>query len=126
MTENLVEDANETQPNRSNLIGVGSLLTGLFPIGSLFCAITYTIGFYAALINGLEIPLSPAYIYFISFPCGILGGVVSIILAVVAFFQKTPRKVFPILGILFSIIGAVIVLLLITPIIMILFSLGAA
>lgn len=126
MTENHIQESIETKPNRSNFIGVGSLLTGLFPIGSLFCAITYTIGFYAALINGLEIPLPPIYAFFIFISCGILGGMVSIVLAVVAFFQKTPRKVFPILGILFSIIGAVIALLLITPIIMLLFSLGAA
>ncbi len=126
MTENLIQETNETQPNRSNLIGVGSLIAGLFPIGNLFCVITYTIGFYGALINGLKIPLPPIYAYFVYIPCGILGGVVSIVLAVVAFFQKTSRKMFPILGILFSIIGAVIVLLLIMPIIMPLFSLGAA
>lgn len=126
MTENRIQESNETKPNRSNLIGVGSLIGGLFPIGSLFCAITYTIGFYGALINGLEIPLPPIYAFFISISCGILGGVISIVLAVVAFFQKTPRKIYPILGILFSIIGAVIALLLITPIIMLLFSLGAA
>ena len=126
MTENLIQETNETQPNRSNLIGVGSLIAGLFPIGSLFCAISYIIGFYAALFNGVEIPLPPIYAYFISILCGLFGGLVSIFLAVAAFFGETPRKVFPILGILSSIIGVVIVLLLGMPIILLLFSLGAA
>lgn len=119
MTETVNVQTDVLQPRRSNMIGVVSLITGLLPLGSQVCVIAYVVVYVVTFF-----PLAPLYAYFLSTFCGLSGGIISIILAAMAFFGKTPRKAFPILGILFSVIGIAVIVLLAVPIIMLLFSLG--
>ncbi|MBL8098079.1 MAG: hypothetical protein JNK81_02805 [Anaerolineales bacterium] len=122
----VAEAMNSVQKRDSNIFGVGSLLAGVLPIASQICAIAYVVIFFSALINNITIPLSPIYAYLLSSLCGFIGGIISIILAVIAFVNKTPRKAFPIIGIVIAIIGIILIIVLSIPIILILFSLGQA
>lgn len=120
------DETNARQTNKSNLLGIGSLLIGLLSLGSPLCTIAYIVGYFAALINQINIPLSPVYAFILSSLCGLLSGVIGVIVAIAAFWRKTPRKLFPILGIVFSLLGIVVIVLLAMSIPLILFSLGQA
>lgn len=119
-------EPNARQAKRSNFYGVGSLLIGLLALGSPLCTVAYIVGYFAALINQINIPLSPVYAHFAFSICGLLGGGVGVIFAIAAFWSKTKRKAFPIAGIVLSLIGIVVIVLLFMPILLLLFSLGQA
>ena len=86
-------------------VGIASLIIGLGPLCILLCYIAF-LYIYAPNVDlrkSLDLPIP--LVLLVVLASGSILGVVAIILAVVALFQKEHKKLLPILGILIALFG---------------------